>query len=285
MLAAPDGASRLPNGYLAELVERTGKSRVELARRIRFAERYPTEEELCHAVTQFGSWHQIVKNLKAEKDADGNIPVEPPPVPEGQFSTFVADPPWRYGNTSTRGAAQNHYDTTSICVNGCRSSRPSSPASGRTIVSIGREEADMAEAREVMDRVTDAVVKGDLEALKGLYAQDAVAETPDQGTITGRDQVGAYMAEYGTAFPDASWEELYKHEAGDTAIDEGFFVGTNTGSMTGPNGETIAATGRRVRIRECDVATVKNGVVTSHRFYYDVQDWLTQLGLAPETPA
>jgi ketosteroid isomerase-like protein len=44
----------------------------------------------------------------------------------------------------------------------------------------------MGEAREVMDRVTDAILKGDLEALKGLYAQDAVAETPDQGTITGR---------------------------------------------------------------------------------------------------
>jgi hypothetical protein len=30
--------------------------------------------------------------------------------------------------------------------------------------------------------------------------------------------------------------------------------------------------------------TVENGVVTSHRFYFDVQDWLTQLGLA-EFPA
>jgi len=40
-----------------------------------------------------------------------------------------------------------------------------------------------------------------------------------------------------------------------------------------------------VRIRECDVATVANGVVTSHRFYFDVQDWATQLGLAPESPA
>jgi hypothetical protein len=45
------------------------------------------------------------------------------------------------------------------------------------------------------------------------------------------------------------------------------------------------ATGRRVRSHQCDVATVENGVVTSHRFYFDVQDWLTQLGLAPESPA
>ena len=143
----------------------------------------------------------------------------------------------------------------------------------------------MGEAREVMDRLTDAAVKGDSEALKALYAQDAVGWAPDQGTISGRDQITAYLGEFAAAFPDASWEQLYKHETGDTAIDEGYFVGTNTVSMTGPNGETIPATGRRLRARECDVATVENGVVTSHRFYFDVQDWLTQLGLAPESPA
>ena len=141
----------------------------------------------------------------------------------------------------------------------------------------------MGEAREVMDRVTAAVMSGDLDGLKALYAADAVAETPDQGTIRGRDQIAAYMGELATAFPDASWEELHKHETSDTAIDEGYFVGTNTGPLTGPNGETISATGRRVRVRECDVATVQDGVVTSHRFYFDMQDWLTQVGLA-ESP-
>jgi ketosteroid isomerase-like protein len=108
---------------------------------------------------------------------------------------------------------------------------------------------------------------------------------PTRARSTGRDQIVAYLGEFSAAFPDAAWEDQYKHEAGDTAIDEGYFVGTSTGSMTGPNGETIPATGRRVRARECDVVTVENWVVTSHRFYFDVQDWLTQLGLAPESPA
>lgn len=30
------------------------------------------------------------------------------------YGTIVADPPWRYGNTSTRGAAEDHYDTMTI---------------------------------------------------------------------------------------------------------------------------------------------------------------------------
>ena len=142
----------------------------------------------------------------------------------------------------------------------------------------------MGEAREVMDRLTAAVMSGDSDELNALYAPDAVAETPDQGTIRGREQIAAYMGEFATAFPDASWEELHKHETGDTAIDEGYFIGTNTGQMAGPNGETIAATGKRVRARECDVATVQNGVITSHRFYFDMYDWLMQLGLVPESP-
>ena len=78
----------------------------------------------------------------------------------------------------------------------------------------------MGEAREVMDRVTDAVMRGDQEALKGLYAPDAVAETPDQGTIRGRDAIAAYLAEFGAAFPDSSYEPLHKHEADGTAIYE-----------------------------------------------------------------
>ena len=142
----------------------------------------------------------------------------------------------------------------------------------------------MGEAREVMDRVTDAILRGDWEALKGFTLRTRSLRRPTMGMITGRDQIAAYFCEFSAVFPDNAWEERYKHEAGDTAIDEGYIVGTNTGSMTGPNGETIPATGRRVRLRECDVATVENGVVTSHRIYFDVQDWLTQLGFAPESP-
>lgn len=70
MLATRDGAGRLPNGYLSELVGRTRKRRREVA-----------------------------KALKRIPDPDAST--EPQPVPEGQFGTIVADPPWRYGNTST----------------------------------------------------------------------------------------------------------------------------------------------------------------------------------------
>jgi ketosteroid isomerase-like protein len=140
----------------------------------------------------------------------------------------------------------------------------------------------MGQAREVMDSVTEAVTSNNLEALKELYAPDATAETADQGKISGREAIVAYLGGFVTAFPDASFESVHKHEAGGTAIDEGYFVGTHTGPLEAPTGESIPATGKRLRLRECDVATVTDGVVTSHRFYFDQLDFLGQLGLAPE---
>lgn len=56
---------KLPAGLLDDLVEKTGKSREELQCRVRFSERFPTEESLCNAVTQYGSWHAIVNQALA----------------------------------------------------------------------------------------------------------------------------------------------------------------------------------------------------------------------------
>jgi predicted ester cyclase len=103
---------------------------------------------------------------------------------------------------------------------------------------------------------------------------------------TRRYQVGLEPVGSGVdAFPDNSYESAYKHESGDTAIDEGYFVGTNTAPLSLPTGESAPATGKAVRVRICDIATVQNGVITNHRFYFDQVDLLGQLGLLPETPS
>ena len=140
----------------------------------------------------------------------------------------------------------------------------------------------MGEARDVLDRVTEAVTSGDEERLKSLYAENASIETPDQGTLSGRDAIVGWLGAFSKAFPDVSWEPLHEHEAGNTAIDEGYVVGTHTGPLESPTGESIPPTGKRVRVRSVDLATVENGSVTSHRFYFDQMEFLGQLGLAPE---
>jgi ketosteroid isomerase-like protein len=90
-----------------------------------------------------------------------------------------------------------------------------------------------------------------------------------------------WISGFRSAFPDLSWESVREHETGDTAIDEGYVNGTHQGALESPDGQSIPATGKRIRVRGCDVATVSDGRITSHRFYYDQLDFLGQLGLAP----
>lgn len=140
----------------------------------------------------------------------------------------------------------------------------------------------MGEARDVMDRVTELLMSGNLEELRNCYADDATVTTPDQGELRGPDAITNWFRPFSEAFPDARYEPLYGHEVGDTAIDEGYFTGTNTGPIPLPTGETAPATGKQVRLRSCDAATVRGGRITSHRFYYDQMEFLSQLGLGAE---
>ena len=58
-------------------------------------------------------------------------------------------------------------------------------------------------------------------------------------------------------------------------------MGTNTGPLSLPDGSTVPATGKAVRVRGCDIATVADGMIVRHHFYFDQMELLTQLGLAP----
>jgi hypothetical protein len=106
-----------------------------------------------------------------------------------------------------------------------------------------------------MDRVTEAVLNRDNEALNACYAPDAVVDTPDRGTRNGSDALVAYMNEFSAGFSDIGWEEIQKHEVGSVAIDEGYFLGKHTNPITAPTGEAIEPTGKKIRVRECDIAT------------------------------
>jgi ketosteroid isomerase-like protein len=141
----------------------------------------------------------------------------------------------------------------------------------------GDWEVVMGQAREIMDRITDAVMSGDGDALLRLYAADAVAETPDE-KLEGNAAIADWHAAFRRAFPDGNWESKAKYEAGGTAIDEGYVVGTHTGTLRTPEGD-LPPTGRSLRLRECDVVTVVDGVAVTHRFYYDRLEFTSQLGL------
>jgi steroid delta-isomerase-like uncharacterized protein len=141
----------------------------------------------------------------------------------------------------------------------------------------------MGEARELMQKMTKAFFTQDYDAAAELYAPDAIAESPEQGEIKGRDQIVEYMKQFFMSFPDARYEQIAGYEDGNHAIDEGVFHGTNTGPIPMPGGGEMPATGKAVSLPGCDVITVENGMISRHHFYYDQMGMLTQLGMMPET--
>jgi hypothetical protein len=144
----------------------------------------------------------------------------------------------------------------------------------------------MGEAREVMDRLTEAVTHPDLKAIAELYAEDAVAVTPDEGEIRGRDNIVEYWRQMTEMVPDARFESVHSYEIGNTAIDEGFFSGRNTGPIQLPTGDSLPPTQKEVRIRGVDLATVdESGRIVDYRLYFDEMEFLGQLGLLPGEPS
>ncbi|HSE09003.1 MAG TPA: ester cyclase [Nocardioidaceae bacterium] len=142
----------------------------------------------------------------------------------------------------------------------------------------------MGQAREVMERATEAFFAKDFDRLRTLYAPDVVATTPDAGTLNGVDALFEWNRPLIEAFPDMRYQLTARHEAGDFVVDQGEVIGTHNGPFRLPDGSSIKPTGKQVRMRSTDMATVRDGKIVQHDFYFDQLDMLTQLGLM-EAPA
>jgi ketosteroid isomerase-like protein len=137
-----------------------------------------------------------------------------------------------------------------------------------------------------MDRANEAYFRTkDYDTLREVYAPDVVATTPDAGTLQGIDALIEWNRALDEAFPDMQYLLSAAHEAGECAIDQGDVVGTHTGTMRLPNGETVEPSGKEVRVRCVDIATVRDGKIVRHDFYFDQLELMAQLGLmeAPTT--
>jgi ketosteroid isomerase-like protein len=149
-----------------------------------------------------------------------------------------------------------------------------------------KEVDPMGQARDILDQLTDAaMVQHDANAAAGCYADDAVVMTPDAGEVRGREGITEYWRQFIEGFPDGRWESINKLEAGDTAVDEGYIIGTNTNPLTLPTGDQLPATGKALKMRGCDIATVQDGKITEHHLYFDELDFMRQLGLTEPEPA
>lgn len=83
---------------------------------------------------------------------------------------------------------------------------------------------------DLLDEVTTAITRGDLDRAARRYAIDAMV-TPDAGEVKGRTAIVEYFRTFVDAFADLRWEPIAYWDSGDVAIDEGYFGGTHTADV------------------------------------------------------
>jgi predicted ester cyclase len=115
------------------------------------------------------------------------------------------------------------------------------------------------------------------------WSADAELEAP-VGQFRGREQVLGFLRGYWEAFPDGRLEIRRLISEGALTACEGVFSGTHTGNLQTPGGE-VPPTERTVQIRWMAMYEARGDELVSEHLYFDQNEFLTQLGLAPAPAA
>ena len=135
----------------------------------------------------------------------------------------------------------------------------------------------MSEHLQVVEQVYKLVDAGDVEGLRSLLTENVDIEAPG-AKLTGIDSAVAFYGSFVTAFPDLAHSLRASVESGSGVATEWTATGTNSGPVASPAGE-IPATGKAVQLRYGQFDRFENDRVRQTTFYWDNQDFLTQLGL------
>lgn len=119
----------------------------------------------------------------------------------------------------------------------------------------------------------------DLDGIDALVTEDVeLTYTPTGEVFHGREGCREFTRFWLTAFPDATVEAVNEVAAGDWEIVECIGRGTNTGPLPGPLVQSTP-TGRKIEVRFCWVAHLRDGKIDSLRDYQDHGTIMQQLGL------
>jgi len=131
----------------------------------------------------------------------------------------------------------------------------------------------MAATAQIHGEIFEAWNKRDFGKMRSLLHPEYTYTGGDGKVLRGPDAGIALAQMYAAAFPDGRLELERLHVAGDTAIAEMVARGTHGGDLMG-----IAATGKKVELRICNVMELKDGKVYREREYMDLATLLAQIG-------
>ena len=134
------------------------------------------------------------------------------------------------------------------------------------------------DAHETIRKWRDAMNEGRLEEYLGLYAPDAVLETPVV-RVEGRQGVKKYDGSLASATTDSALKISSEIVSGDYAAVEWVWSGKHTGPLVlsagtfPPSNRTFALHGTSI------LRFTQEGLIAKERRYYDTRSWFEQLGL------
>jgi steroid delta-isomerase-like uncharacterized protein len=121
----------------------------------------------------------------------------------------------------------------------------------------------------------------DAAKIAALWTEDGVLDDVVSGQVThGKKELKASFNGIFAAFPDVKWELKSFFSAGDQIAAEWVETGTQTGDWAG-----IPATGKSYSIRGSSLMEVHNDKISRETSYWNMADFLQQLGLIPKTPS
>ncbi|MBI3490931.1 MAG: ester cyclase [Acidobacteria bacterium] len=119
----------------------------------------------------------------------------------------------------------------------------------------------------------------DWDAVKAAVAPGFLYdEVGTQRKAQGINDVLTTWRGWATAIPDSKATFHSSVVSGNTVVLEVTWRGTHTGPLQTPDGE-IAATGKKIEIRACQVIEVANDKAQAMRHYFDMTTLMQQLGV------
>ena len=133
----------------------------------------------------------------------------------------------------------------------------------------------MATNTELAQQVLDAINAHDLDALRGIWADDVEERFPDK-TCRGKEELSAHFKGLFAALPDFRMELVSAVEQGETVFARWKLTGTHEGVFNG-----IDPTGRAISLDGMDQFTFRDGRMAANFVVFDQMEVGRQLGLLP----
>jgi steroid delta-isomerase-like uncharacterized protein len=134
-------------------------------------------------------------------------------------------------------------------------------------------------AEKMMKDCLAALNSHDAEKVASFCTEDVVFDLVGVAVTRGKKEAKTALSATFAAFPDVKKETKSFFSAGDRAACEWVETGTQTGDWLG-----IRATGKSYSIRGVWIIELGKGKTSRVSSYWNMADFLQQLGLMPKTP-